>query len=189
MPDRQSQATRYLGGRPTVAACHDDAVATKFEHDQQFNGDPTAVMAMLKDPDYVNLKCDRTGSLETKVDIVATPDGGAVLTCSRVLPANVPSAAKKFVGDTITVTETQTWTPQASDGTASASGVVEFSAPLSFTAAVSLSASGTGTLVRTTGSFKAGIPFIGGTIEGIAVDMTAKYLNVEQTVGNEWLAR
>lgn len=164
-------------------------MATKFEHDQQFDGAPAAVMAMLKDPDYVNLKCDRTGSLKTTVDIAPTADGGVVLTCSRVLPANVPSAAKKFVGDTITVTETQTWTPQAADGSASATGVVEFSAPLSFSAEVSLSANGTGTLVRTTGSFKARIPFIGGTIEGIAVDMTTKYLNVEETVGNEWLAR
>jgi len=173
----------------SAASCHDDAVATKFEQEQQFDSPPAAVMAMLRDPDYIRLKCDRTGSLKTEVDVAETPDGRVVLTCTRVLPANVPSAAKKFVGDTITVTETQTWTPPAADGSASATGTVEFSAPLSFTATVTLAGSGAGTLVRTTGSFKAGIPFIGGTIEGVAVDMTTKYLNVEQTVGNEWLAR
>ncbi len=38
-------------------------VATRFEHDQQFNGTPVQVRAMLKDPDYIRLKCERTGSL------------------------------------------------------------------------------------------------------------------------------
>lgn len=164
-------------------------MATKFEHEQHFNGDPVAVMAMLKDPDYVRLKSDRTGSLTSDVDVTDTDDGGVVLRCRRVLPANVPTAAKKFVGDTITVTETQEWTPQASDGSASAAGTVEFDAPLSFTATVTLAASGGGgTLVCTRGSFKAGVPFIGGSIESSAADLTTKYLNVEEEVGNEWLA-
>ena len=164
-------------------------MATKFEHDQQFAGDPAAVMAMLKDPDYIRLKCERTGSLKTTVDVAETADGGVVITCQRVMPATVPAAARRFVGETITVTETQTWTPQATDGTAAAAGNVAFDAPLLFIAAVVLAAAGDGTLVRTSGSFKAGIPFIGGTIESSAADLTTKYLNVEETVGNEWLAR
>ena len=168
--------------------CHDDAVATKFEHDQQFAGTPAAVMTMLRDPDYIQMKCDRTGSLTTSVDVEATADGGVELTCTRVMPANVPAAAKKLVGETITVTETQTWTPQAADGSASAGGTVEFDAPLSFNATVTLAGFGGGTLVRTTGIFKSGVPFIGGSIESSAADLTTRYLNVEETVGNEWLA-
>jgi hypothetical protein len=164
-------------------------VATKFEHEQQFSGDPAGVMAMLKDPDYINLKCDRTGSLKSDVDVADKADGGVILTCTRVLPANVPAAAKKFVGETITVTETQDWTPLAADGSASATGTVGFNAPLGFTATITLGPSGDGTLVRTSGSFKAGVPFIGGSIENSAAELTTKYLDVEQAVGNEWLAR
>ncbi len=164
-------------------------MATKFEHEQHFNGEPAAVMAMLKDPDYIRLKCDRTGSLKSDVDVSDKPDGGVILTCTRVLPANVPAAAKKFVGETITVTERQDWTPLAADGSASAAGTVSFNAPLGFTATITLAASDGGTLVRTSGSFKAGVPFIGGSIESSAAELTTKYLDVEQTVANEWLAR
>lgn len=146
-------------------------------------------MAMLKDPEYIRTKCDRTGSLRTEVDVSDAADGGVTLTIVRVLPADVPAVAKKFVGDTITVTETQVWTPLSADGLASAAGTVDFSAPLSLKAAVTLSAAGTGTVVRTSGSIKASVPFVGGTIESSAADLMAKYLNVEQTVGNEWLAR
>lgn len=169
------------------ASCHDDAVATTFEHEQQFNGEPKAVMAMLRDPAYIRTKCDRTGSLSTDVEVAGASDGGVTLKITRVLPADVPAVAKRFVGDTITVTETQVWTKPAADGSASAIGTVEFSAPLSFTAAVCLGASGEGTLVRTSGSIKAGVPFVGGTIESSASDLMKKYLNVELTVGNEWL--
>lgn len=164
-------------------------MATKFEHEQRFNGEPAAVMAMLRDPDYIRLKCERTGSLKSEVDVADGPDGGVVLTCTRVLPANVPAAAKKFVGETITVTETQDWAPLTADGSASATGTVGFNAPLGFTATITLAASDGGTLVRTSGSFKAGVPFIGGSIENSAAELTTKYLDVEQTVGNEWLAR
>ena len=146
-------------------------------------------MAMLKDPDYIRLKCDRTGSLETTVDVQDGPDGGCVISTTRVLPAKVPAAAKKFVGETIKVTEVQDWASPAADGSSSATGTVGFDAPLSFTATITLAPSGDGTVVRTQGSFKAGVPFIGGSIEGSAADLTTKYLNVEETVGNEWLAR
>lgn len=171
-----------------AASCHDDAVATKFEHEQQFNGEPVAVMAMLRDPDYIRTKCDRTGSLKTDIEVAAAADGGVTLTITRVLPADVPAVAKKFVGDTITVTETQVWTGPANDGSATATGTVDFSAPLSLTVLMSLALTGSGTLVRTSGSIKASVPFVGGTIESSASDLMTKYLNVEQSVGNEWLA-
>ena len=163
-------------------------MATRFEHVQRFSGSPEAVMEMLRNPDYIRLKCESTGSLETTVEVADTADGGCILTSTRVLPAKVPSAAKRFVGETITVTEVQTWTP-LSGGSASAKGEVGFSAPLDFTATLTLAADGEETVVTTTGSFKAGVPFVGGSIESSAVDLTAKYLTVEETVGNEWLAR
>jgi len=175
--------------RGAVASCHDDGVATKFTHAQQFNGSPDVVMAMLRDPDYVTEKCDRTGSLETTASIEETDDGGCVITSVRVLPAKVPSAAKKFVGETITVTETQRWTPLAADGSASAEATVEFSAPMSFAATITLAGSDGGSVITTSGAFKASVPFIGGSIEGSAAELTTKYLDVEESVGNEWLAR
>lgn len=164
-------------------------MATSFEHTQTFASDPATVMAMLRDPDYIRLKCDRTGSLSTTVDVVDGPDGGVVLTSTRVLPAKVPSAAKAFVGETLTVTEVQTWGPLAEDGSATATGSVDFGAPMAFSATITLTASGTSTVVHTAGSFKASVPFVGGQIERGAAEQTAKYLTVEEQVGNAWLSR
>ncbi|MDP1878791.1 MAG: DUF2505 domain-containing protein [Actinomycetota bacterium] len=163
-------------------------MATSFQHEQTFHADPAAVMAMLRDPDYIRTKCDRTGSMDTTVSVEDGPDGGCVITSVRVLPAKLPSAVKKFVGDTITVTERQEWAAPGPDGAASAAGTVEFSAPMAFTATITLEADGPATRVRTEGSFKASVPFVGGSIEGTAADLTRKYLEVEQAVGNEWLA-
>jgi hypothetical protein len=164
-------------------------MATSFEHTQEFAGDPATVMAMMRDPDYIRLKCERTGSLSTTVDVQDGSDGGVVLTSTRVLPAKVPSAAKAFVGETLTVTEVQTWGPLADDGTATATGSVDFGAPLAFEATITLASSGASTTIRTTGSFKASVPFVGGQIERGAAEQTEKYLTIEEQVGNEWLSR
>ncbi len=84
-------------------------MAKDFTYRQSFETDPAAVFAMLRDPEYVQAKCAATGSLETTVDVNATPDGAVTITSTRVLPADVPAPAKKFVGETISATETQEW--------------------------------------------------------------------------------
>lgn len=164
-------------------------MATPFVHEQTFPADPVTVMGMLKDPEYIRLKCDRTGSLETTAQVEETPDGGCVLTSTRVLPANVPAAARSFVGETLTVTEVQAWEPLVADGTASASVTVDFGAPMTFRATLTLRPDGARTVVRTEGQFKASVPFIGGKIEAVAAEQTERYLAVEETVGQEWLSR
>lgn len=163
-------------------------MATTLEHEQAYAANSVAVMAMMQDPDFIRLKCDRTGSLETSVEVTVGEDGSSVLLSTRVLPAKVPAAAKSFVGETLTITERQEWTPLSPDGTATASVSVDFGAPMSFTATMSMRAGSSGTVVRTHGSFKASIPFLGGKIEAVAAEQTIRYLDVEEAVGNEWLA-
>jgi hypothetical protein len=164
-------------------------VATKLEFEQNYAGDPAAVMAMLKDPEFVRLKCDKTGSRETTAATEDSADGGCIITSTRVLPSKVPAAAAAFVGETLNVTEVQTWTAPDADGSASADVSVDFGAPITFTSHMTLAASPTGTIVLTKGEFKAGVPFIGGMIENGAHEQTSKYLAVEETLGNEWLAQ
>ena len=144
---------------------------------------------MLKDPEFIRLKCDRTGSRETTADVQESADGGCILISVRVLPSKVPAAVAPFVGETITVTETQTWVAPDPDGAASATVAVDFGAPMTFTSTMTLVGSGAGTVVHTTGQFKSSIPFVGGKIEGTAKEQTEAYLEVEERVGNEWLSR
>lgn len=162
-------------------------MATSFTHTQRYDADPATVMAMLRDPQFVELKCARTGSLETTASATDGADGGVTLVNTRLLPADVPGPAKKFVGDTLNVTETQEWSAAAGDGSRRAQATVDFGAPLVFTATMTLAPSGGGTEVTVDGSFKASVPFVGGTVEKSAAEKTHKYLDVEQAVGAEWL--
>lgn len=164
-------------------------MATKFHYEQTYAADAPTVWAMLSDPAFITAKCDRTGSTHTTVDVTEDGSGGFTLTSTRVLPANLPSVAKPFVGDTLTVTEVQVWTAAAPDGSRTATTTVDFGAPMAFSATMSLRPSADGATVVTDGEFKASVPFVGGKIEGVAVSETNRYLEKEQLVGNEWLAQ
>ena len=158
----------------------------EFTYRQSFASDPVTVFAMLTNPEYVQIKCAATGSMETTVDIEHAPDGSTTITSTRVLPADVPAAAKKFVGETISATETQVWSPAATDGSRTGDVTVEFSGPLAFSGSLELSPDGGGSQVVTTGTFKASVPFVGGTIESVAAEQTERYLRAEERVAAEW---
>ena len=162
-------------------------MSTSFQFDQTFPGTPGAVLAMLQDGDYVRQRCDRTGSQDTTVDITGTPGQDCVVKSVRVLPT--PASAKAFVGDTITVTETQTWSAPQADGSASATTIVEFGGPMVFNGTLTLTGAGDSTTVGTSGDFKASIPFMGGKMEKAALEQTERYLKAEEGIGQEWLSR
>ncbi|MFL2925576.1 MAG: DUF2505 domain-containing protein, partial [Actinomycetes bacterium] len=113
-------------------------MAKEFTYRQSFEADPATVFAMLRDPEYVQVKCAATGSLETTVEVNATPHDAVTITSTRVLPADVPAPAKKFVGETISATETQEWSAASPDGSRTADVSVDFSGPLSFSGSLSL---------------------------------------------------
>lgn len=161
-------------------------MAKEFTYRQSFDGDPLTVFAMLRDPEYVQAKCDATGSLETTAEVSDASDGTVTIVSTRVLPAQVPDVARKFVGDTISATETQVWSAATPDGSRTATVEVEFSGPLGFTGTLSLRPAGPGTEVVTEGKFKASVPFVGGTIESEAAKQTERYLGAEQRVAKEW---
>ena len=163
-------------------------MATSLSYDQAFQADPATVMAMLIDPEYVRRKGERTGAFDIAVEVTEAPDGGAVITCTRSMPAEVPSYAAPFVGDTITITETQTWGPASADGSRTAQVTVDFNSPLAYKGTIELAADGVGSIARNRGEFKASVPFVGGKVEKVASEMTEKYLAKEATVGAEWLA-
>jgi hypothetical protein len=161
-------------------------MAKEFTYRQSFEADPATVFAMLRDPEYVQVKCAATGSLETTVEVNATPDDAVTITSTRVLPADVPAPAKKFVGETISATETQEWSAASPDGSRTADVSVDFSGPLSFSGSLSLTPATDGSYVETRGTFKASVPFVGGTIESAAAEQTEKYLKAEERVAAEW---
>lgn len=161
-------------------------MATKIDFIQQFASDPVSVRAMLTDDAYARLRAERTGALSVDVRIDQQTDGGVTVTIARALPADVPSFARSFVGDSLKVDETYAW-PATTDGTGTAAFHAVFSAPIAFRGHVTIEAEGDGTVVRTHGELKANVPLLGGKVEGFAKESMERYLRAEQKVGAEWL--
>lgn len=166
---------------------------TDFTHTQNFPTDSQTLFKLLANEDFILAKCAATGSLSTTASITPGSDGSITLISTRVLPADLPGPAKSLVGDTITVTETQVWTPADTNGARSARVSVEFSGPMKFEGRLQLapshneSGSESATSITTTGKFTASVPFIGGKIEKVAAEQTTRYLNAEERVARERL--
>lgn len=160
---------------------------TTLDFSQTYDAQPAAVRAMLLDDDFIVLRATRTGATSVEFEVIDEPGGGTTLVVTRTMPANVPSYAKSFVGETLTITERQEWAPPGDDGTGAAVATAELSAPLAFTGTMSITSDGSVTTVRTLGDYKASVPFVGGKVEEMAKEQTIRYLTKEQEIGRRWL--
>lgn len=162
-------------------------VAKKIDWVQQYQADADEVFAMLCDPEFVEHKCLASGSIEASADVFEE-DTLITIVSRRVLPAKLPGFAKKFVGETVTLVETQRWTSDQDAGLRTATFVVDFgNNPIGFSGDVNLDPHPQGTTVQTVGSLKCTVPLVGGKIEGVAEEWIVKYLDKEQRVGTAWL--
>ena len=165
---------------------------TNFSHTQTFPTNSETLFKLLANEDFILAKCAATGSLSATASVSGEPDGAMTLISTRILPADLPGPAKSLVGETITVTETQIWTPADANGARTARVSVEFSGPMKFEGNLQLTPAQAGTsraetTVTTTGKFTASVPFIGGKIEKVAAEQTTRYLNAEERVARERL--
>jgi hypothetical protein len=162
-------------------------VTVKIDSTQHYEADPAAVQAMLLDPDFVVAKCLASGSIEADAEVLQE-DGHTTLVSRRKLPAKLPGFAKKFVGETLVLVETQKWS-EPDPLSRTATFIVDFgNNPISFQGDLALDPDGDGTRVHTRGDIKCTVPFVGGKIESIAREWIEKYLAKEQEVGTDWLA-
>ena len=162
-------------------------MATRIDVTQTYQAEPAAVLRMLTDDSYAQLRAERTGAISATVTRTSSGDATTIV-IDRVLPADVPAFAKSFLGETISIVETQQWGAPAADGSASASVTGTFSAPLTFEGAMEIAGGGGQTTVRTTGTVQANVPLVGGKVEGIAKDTMERYLHKEISIAEAWLA-
>lgn len=127
---------------------------------------------------------------ELKSFEISGPTSGAFTTKSvRTLPTTrLPDIAKKIVGSTLTVTQSEQWSAPAADGSRSNSIKLSVAgAPLDVTATQKLTAAGESTLVELTGEVKSAIPFLGAKIANSAEPVIGKALKLQASLAQEWL--
>jgi hypothetical protein len=156
----------------------------------QYPADPDRVFTMLTDEAFQDRKLARTGALSWQVRITAE-NGGAVVTSERVLPTDqVPEAFRAFIGQEITLVQTETWGPAGPDGARTGTLVVEIGgAPVRFDARLALTGAGGGTVETVEGDLKAKVPLFGSKIERGAEPAVRAAIEAEERIGKEWLAQ
>lgn len=165
-------------------------MATKISGELHLAADPATVYAMVTNPDYVQEKNERTGGEEVKVNVEDRGADGAYIEVSRVLPAEIPSFAQKFVGEKIQTLQKDTWGPANADGSYDGSTDVSFGkAPMSLKGTFRIEAEGDGSVLYVKAEAKASVPLVGGKLEGVLREQFERAVRKEQEVASEWLTR
>lgn len=155
-------------------------MATSLRKDLAYDADPAAVAAMLADPAFREEVLERQHVLRGS----ATVQGDTVVVEQVQSAADLPSFARKFVGDEIVIVQTERWTGTDADLHLAIPGK-----PGDITGTVRLTPAGAGTVEVVDLTVKVSIPLVGGKIEKLVAEMIGKALAKEHEVGREWLAR
>lgn len=163
----------------------------RFDADIRYEAGPDRTFEMLQDPAFLEKVCVDNGAVEHSATVEPKDDGGVVITTTRVLPTkDVPAVVKGFVGETLTVTEVDTWGPAAADGSRDGTVTLDIvGAPVRLTGELTFRPTDDGASVeRLSGNLKAGIPLFGGQVEKAAEPAVRAAIKVKQRTGTAWLA-
>lgn len=140
------------------------------------------VFAMLTDRVFLRAVCLATSPLEHDVVV----DGLRTAT-RRVMPT--PSVVSRLAGPTMTVVDQITWeTADGGAGRAGATLVTVEGMPVELIGAVTLLPGGRGSLLSYSGELSVRIPVIGPGLAKQAAPALLEALEVQQRVGDEYLA-
>jgi len=161
-------------------------MSKRLKHDMRYDGaTPEQVYAMLADPAFREEVCEY--QRYPKRTITITPTGaGMSVKVDQVRPAKeVPSFAKKLVGDEINIVQEESW----SSPTTGTLHVTIPGKPGDMKGTITLTGDAEGTTETVDVEVKASIPLIGGKIESFIAEILLRALRAETKVGRDWLAR
>ena len=160
-------------------------MAKRIQHDLTYDAPVADVAAMLADPAFREEVCDYQRVISKEVTVDRRGEGMDVV-IDMVQPARgIPSFAQKFVGDTINIVQSESWSsPTRGNITVTIPGK-----PGDMSGTAVLAESGGGTVETVDLTVKVNIPLVGGKLEGLIAGLLEKALVAENTVGRDWLSR
>lgn len=147
-----------------------------------YDADPATVYAMLTDAEWLAQVAKRAGAVRHEAEV----DGDQT---RLTVALAAPSQAQRFTGPELVVHVDQDWGRAATDG--SREGELKISVekmPASMAGTAKLKPAGDGTTIDYDGDLEVRIPIIGRKFETAAAPYLQRVLDVQQQVGNEWLA-
>ena len=147
-----------------------------------------ALWAMMQDPAYLEGKYQALQDIEFEV-VEHTCDNDAVtIKVSRVVPADLPDVAKKVLGDTNQLMQTETW-KRNGDSFDCDLDIDSPGKPIKITGKLNIKPTGDSSADwKVDMDIKASVPIVGGKIEGAVVKATESSLDLEYQYNNEWLS-
>ena len=162
-------------------------MSKKFTRTYTYEASVDDVWSMITNQDYWDAKYSSLGATEVQWQTFEATDDAFTYTSVRNIPADLPSVAKKIVGDTNTVTTTERWTKTGEAASATIEIQVK-NVPGSTTGTMDINASADGAVWSFDFDTKVSIPMVGGKLEGIMNDQTGEQLQQEKGFNDRWLA-
>lgn len=152
-----------------------------LEYAHRYDGPPEAVVALLRNPDFIADLARRADARDHTVEV----DGDDVTVALQI---ETPAAATAFLGDTVTVTQVFRFEPAADDGSITGTVAIRVpGAPVDADASIDLDPEGSGTAARIAGELHVRVPLVGSQLERQAEPLIAKGLAEIETTAADWL--
>ncbi|MCU0283822.1 MAG: DUF2505 domain-containing protein [Candidatus Nanopelagicales bacterium] len=161
-------------------------MAKRYDGAMHFDAAPDVVFAAQSDATYVVWKHEHMASFDVSAE-VAEDGQGWTISSSRKLPAQIPAAAKRFVGEHIQVDEVHRWGHPELDGTRHGTVTASFGgAPMAVEGTLLLRPDGMGSVLEVVIHSRASVPLVGGKLEAVVGEQFMRALRKEQQIAPEW---
>lgn len=141
------------------------------------------VFAMLTDPVFLRAVCLATEPIEYDVSVTRLQTS-----TRRVMPT--PSVISRLAGPRLAIVDQITWDPAAVDGVRQGTSLITVEGmPAQLDGTVTLAPGGRGTMVHYDGDLAVRVPVLGPGLAKQAAPALLEALDVQQRVGDEFLAR
>ncbi|GAA1119985.1 DUF2505 domain-containing protein [Arthrobacter flavus] len=153
--------------------------------------DAATVTGVFTDEAFLKHVSEHVGGTLKSVTVDGDTAAAFTLTAVRTLPTKrLPEMARKFVGESLTVTQTEQWAAPLPDGSRVAKITMTVAGvPLTVDAEQRLVAADAVTRVELNGTVSSSIPFMGSKIASAAEPMIGKALNLQASEASKWLER
>lgn len=164
-------------------------MARRIEHLTSSTWPAAEVFAALVDPEYLRDRLAAIGGARAELVSHQVTEGRTEYQLRQgVAAADLPSAARGFVGGDLVFERTEVWRAVSEDDHTGSVRVTIASVPGQLTGALRLVAAGEGSRLTLAGEVKVGIPLLGGKLEELVASQVSKLLDRESEFTAAWLA-
>ena len=162
-------------------------MSKKFNNVDSYAGTPDQVWVMLSDQSYWDGKYEALGASNLQWKTFNASDDSLTVSSVREVAANLPAAAKKIIGETAEVTQTENWRRSGDDLTCQIT-IATKGAPGGTEGTMTVTPSAGGCTWTSNFDIKVSIPLLGKKLEAVMLEETGGNFVKEKAFNDEWLA-